>query len=98
MQTRPESDDDSIRFVSDFCLDSDMHLARTVFGRADCLWIKSDAHIKMTMRSELSVLKQDPLAMPARVHVFFPAVFAHKFRVRQIHCLIAPRVESRGRG
>jgi hypothetical protein len=46
-------------------------------------------YIKMTVRSELSLPKQGPLALPARVHVFFPAVFAHKFRIRLIKKSVA---------
>ena len=51
-------------------------------------------YIKMTVRLELSVPKQGPLAVPARVHVFFSAVFAHKFRVRQMKKTVADRLKK----
>ena len=77
------------------CLDPDMHLSRTVFGPADAFGLMMTLYFIKTPPPELSVPKQGPLAAPTRVHVYFPAVFAHKFRVRQIKKSVSEHLENR---
>ena len=52
------------------CLDSAMHMARTVFVQNDYRGLVGTFLIKRTLQPELSVHIQGPFPPPVRVHVF----------------------------